>query len=269
MVASATLSGSDIVSGVAERFDSSGTWKADQYRAPFDTDRLSTHMFRDPLLVYDQMACSKLFRRSFWETEGLEFPTGSLYEDVEVVMKAHCRASSVDLIAETTYCWRRREAGGLSITQDRFRRGSTSARFQALWRADALLRTEAPANVWTEHGVKVLSVDIRLYSRLLEGSSAEFIDEFMTSAGNLASSISPDAVLRVNPVVRRLHSYLISGNVDGVIACTRLFSGSDRRSLGRLASGAAWLARHDVRSLAGIATETMATALGKLGRRRC
>lgn len=264
MVDSVRFSGSDIVSGVAERFDSSGARRADQYRGLFDVDHQSTHIFRDPLLVYDQMACSKLFRRSFWETEGLVFPTGSLYEDVEVVMKAHCRASSVDLIADTTYCWRRRETGDLSITQDRYRPGSTSARFEALGRADALLRTHAPDSVWTEHGVKVLSVDIRLYSRLLEGAGPEFIDDFMTSAGNLASSISPDAVLRVNPVVRQLRNYLISGNVDGVIACTRLFSGSNRRSLRRFASGTAWFARHDARFLASIATQTTATALHKL-----
>jgi len=263
MVASARLSGSDIVSGVAERFDSSGTWRADQYRAPFDTDRLSTHIFRDPLLVYDQMACSKLFRRSFWDTEGLEFPTGSLYEDVEVVMKAHCRVSSVDLIADPTYSWRRRETGDLSITQDRYRPGSTSARFQALARADALLRTEAPNDVWTEHGVKVLSVDIRLYSRLLEGASSAFVEEFMTSAGSLASSISPNAVLRANPVVRQLHSYLVGGNLDGVMACTRLFSGSDRRSIARFSSGLGWFARRDAGALVGIASVTTAIRLRK------
>lgn len=249
MVESAERSGSDIVSGVAWRFDSSGTWRADQYRAPFDRDATATHLFREPLLVYDQMACSKLFRREFWERERLTFPTGTLYEDLEVVMRAHCRAGSVDLVAAPSYWWRRRESGDVSITQDRYRPGSTAARFDALRRADAFLRDEAPPDVWAAHGVKVLLVDIRLYSRLLEGADEGFTDEFMTSAGRLATAIAPDAVSAVNPMMRQLHGYLIERNIDGVTACVRLMSGSGGRSVRRAIRGMSWFACHDAGAL--------------------
>ena len=256
MVDSARRSGSDIVSGVAWRFDSSGTWRADQYRAPFDRDTIATHLFREPLLVYDQMACSKLIRRDFWEQEQLAFPTGTTYEDLEVVMRAHCRAASVDLVAAPSYWWRRRESGDVSITQDRYRVGSTAARFDALRRADSFLRDEAPVEVWVAHGVKVLLVDVRLYSRLLEGAGEAFVDEFMESAGRLASAIAPDAVCAVNPVMRQLHRYLTEANTDGVIACVRLLSGSGGRSVGQAARGIGWFVKNDAGALLELAASS-------------
>jgi CDP-glycerol glycerophosphotransferase len=268
MVVSAVSTGSDIVSGVVWRFDSAGSWRADQYRAPFDSDVAATHLFREPLLVYDQMACAKLFRREFWDAQSLEFPEGTLYEDVELVMRAHCRAASVDLLSTPCYLWRRREGSDLSITQDRRRSGSTSARFAALARADALLRAEAPPMVWTAHGVKVLTVDIRLYSRLLEGAEPAFVEEFLSSAGPLASSISTTAVATLNPVMRQLHHYLVVGDAGGIVACTRLLSGSDGRSPKRVATGLAWLASRDPRALVQMAWASLRRMRRRTARRQ-
>ena len=243
MVTSAEASGSDFVTGVVDRFDSTGRWRSEQYRSPFDVDRSGTHLFAEPLLVYDQMACSKLFRSTFLRDNHLSFPVDVLFEDVAVVMKAHCRASTVDVVSDPTYLWRRRESGSLSITQDRTRPGSVRARFAALYEADRLLEREAPTAVWTEHGVKVLTVDLRIYVRLLADAPESFVSEFYDAAPRVLESLSSGAFERTNVVMRSLAEAVIHGDRVTVDAYAKMLSGSDGRSVRRTAPGIWALAR--------------------------
>ncbi|MEM1332407.1 MAG: glycosyltransferase family 2 protein, partial [Actinomycetota bacterium] len=115
MLAAARVGRADIVSGVADRFDSGGRWRAAPYGRLFAETRHGLHVSSDIDLVWDQMACSKLFSRDVVESV-LSFPEGVLYEDVEVVMRAHCSASSVSVVATPCYLWRRREGSTMSIT---------------------------------------------------------------------------------------------------------------------------------------------------------
>ena len=224
-----------------DQFDSTGRRRAPQYRSIFDRDADDVHISRDVGLVYDQMACSKLFRAGFWHEHGFRFPEGTAYEDLELVMRAHVAATAVSVVAEPTYLWRRREAGSPSITQDRYRTWTTAARFEALGRVDEHLRLHAGEAAWAEHGVKVCTVDVRLYARLLPGSPPGWSDEFLGSAAAVLGSVCPRSLNRMNAAMRLLCLAICAHDRRAVEACLGLLSGSSGRSSFAAATGAATL----------------------------
>lgn len=85
MMEAATHSGSDMVSGVAARFDGTRQWRSAPYGPVFDAEPIGTHLFREPRLIFDRMACSKLIRRDFWNRYKLEFPIGTLFKNALVM----------------------------------------------------------------------------------------------------------------------------------------------------------------------------------------
>ena len=242
LVAQAQKSGVELVSARMDQFDSTGRWRAPQYRSVFDHDADEVHISRDVELVYDQMACSKLFRAAFWRGNGFRFPEGTTYEDLELVMRAHVAATAVSVVASPTYLWRRREVGLPSITQDRYRTGSTAARFGALGRVDEHLRLRAGEGAWAEHGVKVCTVDARLYARLLPDSPPGWSDEFLVSAATVLKDVCPVSLGRLNPAMRLLYLAICARDRRATEACIGLLSGSAGRSSFAVAKGTATLA---------------------------
>lgn len=108
--------GSDFVAGNARRFNNEGVRESWVHAGPMAEDRFRTHVSRHPDLANDRMVWNKVYRRSFWEEHGFEFPA-IRYEDYPVTLRAHLLAKQVDVISEPVYLWRERDAGELSITQ--------------------------------------------------------------------------------------------------------------------------------------------------------
>ncbi|MFN3255100.1 MAG: glycosyltransferase family 2 protein [Ilumatobacter sp.] len=203
MVATIERTGSDFVTGVANRFDDGSQWRASLYRRGFNDDLERTHVYERPSLLNDHIICSKLFRRSFWDRHGFEFPERTLFEDIEVATRAHCLAQTVDILARPTYLWRSRPTDHVSITQDRRRPGSVSARFAALGATDAFIQGEAPPNVWRRHGMKLITIDLPLYARELtpsDESDSGYAEEFFGAARPVMLRLSPQAVSSVGPM---------------------------------------------------------------------
>lgn len=218
MVASAIRSGSDLVSGVADRFNSQETWRSGMYKSLFDSDTMGTHISRQTDLLFDHIACSKLYRTTFWRANEFKFPEGVLFEDIELVTRAHCLARTVDLVSQATYLWRDRDGDTRSITQDRTKPGSTAARFNALARVDAYLFSHMPKNVWDAHAAKSFGLDVPSYAALLAESGPEHRREFVDSAGALAVLVSPDGIARLSPLKQLLWRLLSDRNDSAVRA---------------------------------------------------
>lgn len=120
MVQTLDESGSSFVGGNARRFNnSSGVRQSWVQRLPFAKNQTATHVSEFPALILDRMAWNKVYRRSFWDEFGYEFPA-IRYEDYPVTLKAHLDALTVDCIAAPVYYWRERESGE-SITQQKFK----------------------------------------------------------------------------------------------------------------------------------------------------
>lgn len=116
--------GSDLAAGKVLRFNDMSQWQSGMYGKVFEKDRERTHITREPELIRDRIVCNKVFRRSFWDAHGLEFP-GDLYEDTPVAFPAHVLATAVDVVKEYVYKWRLRPN---SITGNRFELDNLQAR---------------------------------------------------------------------------------------------------------------------------------------------
>jgi CDP-glycerol glycerophosphotransferase len=253
MVTAIERTGSDFVTGVAERFDGERTWRAALYRNGFDADIDRTHVYEQPSLLADHIICSKLFRRSFWDEHGFAFPEGMLFEDIEIATRAHCLARSVDIVAAPTYHWRSRPEGDPSITQARTRPGGVRDRFGALTRADHFIRDRAPEDLWRHHGLKVLANDIPLYLQVIESADERYAGEYVTSAGEFLSTASPLAIAEQGHLRKRLVTMLISGDVRSVRAMATLMGPRSARALPRRLSSIRFLGWRDRAWLVGAA----------------
>lgn len=85
---------------------------------PFATFRQRTSIREVPLLMRDRMVWNKMWRRSFWEAGGYEFPD-MLFEDFPVLLRAHYDAQAVDTLPDPVYVWRERPKGeSISVRGD-------------------------------------------------------------------------------------------------------------------------------------------------------
>ncbi|WP_157252429.1 bifunctional glycosyltransferase/CDP-glycerol:glycerophosphate glycerophosphotransferase [Nonomuraea typhae] len=119
MVTILDRTGSDFVSGNVHRFTSRAGHPSRMHRQIFLDPRLRTHVTRHDILLKDRQVTNKMWRRSFWDRNGLVMPEGVLYEDTFVALRGHFLATAVDMTSVPVYLWREREEGNLSITQDR------------------------------------------------------------------------------------------------------------------------------------------------------
>jgi hypothetical protein len=226
--------GSDMVSGIVSQFDGERQWRSGLYGPDFNENRQGTHIFDRPGLVTDQMACSKLFRKGFWDESEFQFPESTLFEDALVVTRAHCTASQVDLIGETTYLWRLRES---SITSDRFREGSVAQRFAVVEQVDDYLREAAPDVLWRAHGAKVFRHDLRLYGRLAVRAGSAAFSEFMRHAAPVVPKLHPAASGDASRVASRMAEFIIAGDDVGARACALLLTDPAGRSVREIMRG--------------------------------
>src|ERR1043166_8445137 len=101
--------GSDFATGNVRRITAAGVTPTRFLAKAFEQDRLGTHITKFRPLLADRIAPNKLWRRSFWESNGFSFPEGRVHEDIPVVLPAHFAAKSVDVISEPVYLYRGRE----------------------------------------------------------------------------------------------------------------------------------------------------------------
>lgn len=120
LVEALDTTGSSFAGGNARRFNnSSGVKPSWAQLHAFARTRFATHVFEHPVLARDRMVWNKVYRRSFWDEYGYQFPA-IRYEDYPVTIKAHLDAVTVDILSQPVYYWRERESGD-SITQQVFR----------------------------------------------------------------------------------------------------------------------------------------------------
>ncbi|MDX2525272.1 glycosyltransferase family 2 protein [Streptomyces europaeiscabiei] len=193
LVACLDGSGSDFATGNVLRFNSSGFFQFEKYAQVFQQSRKRAHIFEMPVLAVDRTVWNKVYRRTFWDRHNLLFPEGMLYEDSPVTIPLHYVAKKVDVVSETVYCWRIREAGELSITQQRTIRAMLD-RFSSIDIIRAFLKGR-----WKKYGTpflvsydrNVLAEELPLFFNELIDASKQHRLEFMNRAAILLNNIDP------------------------------------------------------------------------------
>ncbi len=171
-------SGSDFVSGAVQRLGPLGVTKSALHARAIKGRKIGTHISKTPALFYDVSVWNKLFRKSFWDLHGLTYPEGMVWEDLQIITRAHVLAKAVDTIPESIYYWRERGKGSLSITQSRTDISNYRDRIHALLNIDSFLREHKPHKMVRQHQRKALINDVWLYVGELARTDENFRTEF-------------------------------------------------------------------------------------------
>ncbi|MGE5136324.1 MAG: CDP-glycerol glycerophosphotransferase family protein [Gemmatimonadota bacterium] len=201
-------SGSDFVSGAVNRISTAeGVRPSALHMRAIKRRKIGTHVTRSPELLYDISVWNKLFRRSFWDAHGLYYPEQMVWEDIQLMTRAHVLAKAVDVIPDFIYYWRERQVGELSITQNRTDIQNLRDRITALLAIDKFLRAEAPSRTLRKHQHKALVNDLWLYVRDLYRVSEDYLTEYFDLTNSYLDQVDR-RVYRTLPARQKLAYHL-------------------------------------------------------------
>ncbi len=109
LVETARRTGSDIVVGSVERFDSLATWSPDWVTTVHGEQRERITIEEFLPLLRNLYTWNKLYRRDFWEAQDLWFREGVAYEDQPIVTQLYARAAAIDIVPDVVYRYRARD----------------------------------------------------------------------------------------------------------------------------------------------------------------
>ncbi|HEX2772708.1 MAG TPA: glycosyltransferase, partial [Micromonosporaceae bacterium] len=219
MIRSLDETGSSFVAGDGRRFNSSsGVRESWLHRVPFAKDRLATSVLEFPELALDRMVWNKVYRRSFWDKHGYEFPP-IRYEDYPVTLRAHIEAAAVDCLAAPVYYWRERESGE-SITQQRFEYANLCDRLLSAEMVLDLVDDLAPQ---LRDGVHRHFIQID-YAALVQAFAAvpdQEQERLLGLCQRFAERLDPLALAGASPYDRLQHQAAAAGDLDGLSRLAR------------------------------------------------
>jgi CDP-glycerol glycerophosphotransferase len=217
MVRTLDESGSDLVTGNVARFTNRSTYSSPMHRAIFAEPAVGTHVTRQEILLKDRLVTNKLWRRAFWDDNGLAFPEGVLYEDTAVALRGHFLARAVDVVHTPVYLWREREGGKLSITQDRAQVKGIEDRIASVDAVRAFLEGSGRAEHLRAWDRMVLESDLTAFFPAVEAGDEAFNRRFAELGAAYLDRAGPEALAGVS-VLRRLKWHLLRhGDFDGLV----------------------------------------------------
>ncbi|MBF2505144.1 glycosyltransferase [Listeria welshimeri] len=119
MMASFEESDADIVTIGVARLSGDKVYPSTLHERFMVSRKEATTIEATPTLLYDTTSWNKVFKKSFWDKNHLEFPVGQMYEDIALMIPAFLYAEKVNIIPDVGYYWRSRDTGSKSITQRR------------------------------------------------------------------------------------------------------------------------------------------------------
>lgn len=215
LIAKLAETGSDLACGAVGRLVDGVLEESILHEKVFRRPELCTHITDKQVLVRDRTVWNKVYRRDFWERAGLEFPAG-IYEDVPVAMQAHVLATSVDMLGDVVYHWRRRES---SITQCRNELSNLQERLAAIRAVRAFFDERAP-ELLDGFDALVLEKDIIFLFQALEAS--EEPEQLLGLAQSWVAELGRQA-LATAPSLRRLELHLLARGLVAELRAIREF----------------------------------------------
>ena len=202
LVESARRTGSDVVTGAVERFDSVSTWTPDWvhdvHRDP--RERISISEFLP--LLRNLYTWNKLFRRDFFLRQGLWFREGVAYEDQPIITQLYARARAIDVLTDVVYAYRARDDKS-SISQQTASLTDLRHRVEAWEVTRRVLRAEASPELY--HGWLQTLFDAHFHWYLRSPGIADdtYWDELVQAVRSFTAD-APDEVWRAAAPARRV-----------------------------------------------------------------
>lgn len=160
--------------------------------------RLKTSLAQTPEMLVHAIACSKIFRRDFWDSAGLAFVPGMIYEDQVLTAEAYTKAKSVDLVDVMAYNWR--ETGD-SITTV-FDADAVHKRFDAAESCFQILGLVEGAA--SRRATQLATNDMTAYLRRARLGDDDYLDALCDRLPRLLDLANPEVVRREAPAEMRV-----------------------------------------------------------------
>jgi len=200
--------GSDFATAGVRRLSKAGARPSGLHAKALTRQRLQTHITKRHELFYDTAVWNKLFRRSFWDGQGLRFPEGVQYEDIPVMIPAHFLARSVDVLIEPVYYWRERQQGDLSITQRRMELSNFADRMAAVTSVDRFLSSTQPPRFKRMHDEKLVGLDLLIYLNIFHRADDDYRKQFLKLINDYLDGVDHRVYDKV-PAIDRLKYHLL------------------------------------------------------------
>ena len=217
--------GADVATGAVQRTDGSRAWPSGLHSRALDPVGETASLRDDVSLIYDTTAWNKVYRRSFLQQHGLRFPEGVLYEDLPVTVRALYFAGSVPCVHEPVYSWRTRAQGG-SITQRRNELANLVDRFAAVRDVDSFLAEHQLADLRAAHDLKVLGLDLPLYTSALPEADEEYRRTYLSFVEHLVRDLPGDRRRALPPTLRLYLELAEAGRMEDLVAAVRARRGA-------------------------------------------
>lgn len=210
MLRSLEQSGSDFAIGKLVRDEGDRRFAMPRMRDNHRVRRVGTTLDEMPRILADVFAVNKVFRRSFWDEAGLEFPVDVRYEDQPTLTRAFLAARTFDVLPETVYLWRIRHDGS-SITQRRSDLADLRDRIVTKRSATQAVLDKAPhlRDLWL---ADILPVDLWEYFRAVPGCSDEYWRLLRSAIAEFWSEDTVPFDRTWIPVQQRLMGWLVAAD---------------------------------------------------------
>jgi glycosyltransferase involved in cell wall biosynthesis len=201
-------SGSDLAIGMLKRDEAGRRYAMPRMRDNHRSRRVAVTLDEMPRILADVFAVNKVFRRSFWDAAGLEFPVDIRYEDQPTLTRAFLAAGTFDVLRQTVYLWRIRHDGS-SITQRRHDIADLRDRIVTKRVSTEALVDKAPhlLPMWL---ADILPVDMWEYFRAVPGCSDEYWAMLRSAVAELWSEDTVPFDRTWIPVQQRLMGWYVA-----------------------------------------------------------
>ena len=191
LVDTARRTGSDVVTGAVERFDSVAVWVpdwvSDVHGEPRDRIRVEEFL---PLLR-NLYTWNKLFRRDFFLAQDLWFREGVAYEDQPIITQLYARARAIDVVTEVVYRYRSRDDKS-SISQQTATLADLRQRVEAWQVSRRVLSAEAPDAVYRGWLQTLFDAHFHWYLRSPGVMDDAYWDELVTAVRSFAEGATEE-----------------------------------------------------------------------------
>lgn len=173
MLATLEQTGSDLVIGSAERVDGERRFTTPLMARNHRDQRLGITIEQQPLMLADVFAWNKMYRRTFWDSTGVEFALGMSYQDQPALTKVLLAAERFDVLTDAVYDWYIR-GDQTSATQQRATLRNLHHRIKTKQMTIDLVRRHGSPRLLSVLYSEVLPVDMWEHFRAVPGCTDEY-----------------------------------------------------------------------------------------------